>query len=660
MKRVLIHAAASLLVCLSTSAVAQVDFSHDIGTVGAPGSAVNASPNLGEVFSAGGGSNSLAANLPSMGLVFGDNIDAFDRGDVFSMSSGVSLFPFLFSVEAGAVGQPPYPVWAQVPFNGADVYAMQSGSFGHVLAYNEPGLGLLTNPTESLDGMTDSMVGAGQRVYFSLQQGSPTLLANAWSGADVLSVVIGAPGSLRRAFRASDIGLIPADELDGLAIFAMEDGGDGVVDPAANEGALVYFSVDQTSVGEIGTDVRQRSLTSLHHGGDIYLSGVSGGHTLLHEADRRLGLGAGDILDALKLGSTDPLDPFPMYGPGFPDPSDEPEKPASCPPYRGGGVPIGTVWVEVCDASVPSIVNWQIEIKMCDGNGNTMSVIKQGRVKGAASTDPHVKAQMIKDAFESVMLDKPGQMPPVIPVFKGFAKFVPPINVPRPGISGEVCMFVNQDVIDCGWNVDRICFSFSNWTANIIVKPVKGWFPDAKRRMSLMVDGVADSDTLLRISATDTVGPGGIDASFMVPVAAGQDGLSALLSLSQHIADQGGSAPVNADGEMVVESLPIEPPVSEDGLFGPLVYEAGAIDNADFQITVVAGLARGPNSPCNAVDYAEPYGSLNFLDVSAFLERYANGIGDADLAYDGSFNFFDVSKFLELYGQGCPESDGTD
>ena len=60
------------------------------------------------------------------------------------------------------------------------------------------------------------------------------------------------------------------------------------------------------------------------------------------------------------------------------------------------------------------------------------------------------------------------------------------------------------------------------------------------------------------------------------------------------------------------------------------------------------------------MDYAEPYGALNFLDVSAFLEQYANGIGDADLAYDGSFNFFDVSKFLELYGQGCPESDGTD
>lgn len=659
MKRNQVQAGASLLACCAMGAMAQVDFSHHIGTIGAPGSAVNASSNIGEIFSGGGGTNTLTANLASMGLVFGDNIDAFDRGDVFSTFSGVSVNPFLFSVESVASGQMPYPVWAQAPFNGADVYAMQSGSFGHVLAYNEPVLGLAANPAESIDGMTDSMVTPGQRVYFSLQQGSPTLLGNAWSGADVLSVIIGAPGSLRRAFRASDIGLIPADDLDGLAIFGMQDGGDGVVDPVPSEGALVYFSVDETSVGEIGSDVRQRSITSLHHGGDIYLSGIGGSHLLLHEADRRLALGAGDVLDALKLGSTDPLDPFPMYGPGFPDPNDEPEKPMSCPPYRGTGVPIGTVWVEVCDADVPNVVNWQIEVKMCDGNGNTMSVVKQGNVRGAASSDPHVKAQMIKDAFESVMLDKPGQMPPAIPVFKGFAKFVPPINVPRPGITGEVCMFVNQEVIDCGWNVDRICFSFSNWTANIIVKPVKGWFPDAKRRMSLQVNGVADSDALLRISATDSNGPGGIDASFAVPVAAGQNGFSALLELSNQIAEMGGFAPVNSDGEMIVEALPIEPPITPEGLFGPLVYEAGAINNADLQITVGASLARGPNSPCSAVDYALPYGSLNFLDVSAFLERYSKGIGDADLAYDGSFNFLDVSKFLELFGQGCPGSDGT-
>ena len=644
------------LVLCSLAAIAQgqVDFSHDIGTVGAPGSAVNASPNVGEVFSAGGGSNFLAANLVSMGLVLGDNIDAFDRGDVFSMQSGVSRYPFLFSVEPGAVGQQPFPVWAQAPFNAADVYALESGFTGHHLAYNEPGMGFLTAPAESIDGMTDPAVGPGQRVYFSLQQGSPTLLGNAWSGADVLSVVIGSPGTLRRAFRASDIGLIPADELDGLAIFGMHDGGDGVIDPTPAEGALVYFSVDETSVGEIGSDVRQRSLTSLHHGGDIYMSGVTGGHLLLHEADKRIRLGAGDVLDALKLGSTDPADPFPMYVPGFPDPTLRPMKPASCPPYRGGGVPIGTIWVEVCDADVPSVVNWSIKIKMCDANGNTMEITKDGQVRGMASSDPFVKAQLIKDAFESAEFDKPGHDPDSIPVFVGIGVNVPPVNVPRPGISGEVCMFVNQDLIDCGWNIDGICFSFSNWTAMIVVEQVDGWFFDVKRQPTLHVEGISDSESLLRISATDAVGPGGIDAAFMVPVLPGMDGLTALNMLSDQILFMGGFAPVSPDGEMVVEMLPIEPPPTPEGLWGPLVYEAGSLNNAGFQVTVGASLARGPGSPCSAVDYAEPYGELDFFDVSAFLSRFADEIGDTDLEYDGEFDFFDVSKFLQLYADGCP------
>ena len=65
-------------------------------------------------------------------------------------------------------------------------------------------------------------------------------------------------------------------------------------------------------------------------------------------------------------------------------------------------------------------------------------------------------------------------------------------------------------------------------------------------------------------------------------------------------------------------------------------------------------LARGPLSPCSPVDYAEPYGDLDFFDVSDFLDRFAKHIGDADLSYDGQFDFFDVSEFLDLFAAGCP------
>lgn len=648
-----------VIVSMCCFAQGQVDFSHDIGTVGAPGSGVNLAPNIGEVFSANGVSNILAADLVSLGLVFGDNIDAFDRGDVNFAGSGVSAFPFLFSVEPGANGEQPYPIWAQAPFNAADVYALQSGVTGHVLAYNEPGLGLLTAPIESIDGMTDSMVGPGQRVYFSLEQGSPTLLGNAWSGGDVLTVVIGVPGSLQRAISANDLGLIPADELDAFAMFGRTDvNGNGVFDDIADS-ALLYFSVDETSTGVIGSDVRMRSLTSPHHGGDIYFSGAFGNHVLLHAAEKRIRLGAGDVLDALKLGSSDQADPFPMFAPGDPNPGDEPEKPITCPPYRGTGVPIGTTWIEVCDQPVPNVVNWSIKIKMCDANGNVMEIDVAGpTIRGSASADPFVKAKMIKDAFESIEFPKPGHDPDSIPMFNNLVINVPPINVARPGISAEVCMFTNQDVIDCGWNIDDICFSFSNWTANIIVKPVKGWFPDVKRHPLMQATGFAEVDTILRVSTSDGPDEGATDVVYSVPVAAGMGGPEALVLLSEHINKKGGVTFVNADGVMTIVELPLEPPPDSEGLSGPFVWEAGAPGANTMQITVAANLVRGPGSPCSAVDYAEPFGQLNFFDVSAFLSRFTDGVGDADLQWDGDFNFFDVSTFLQLYTQGCPDTAG--
>ncbi|MCA9275849.1 MAG: hypothetical protein KDA29_07480 [Phycisphaerales bacterium] len=67
---------------------------------------------------------------------------------------------------------------------------------------------------------------------------------------------------------------------------------------------------------------------------------------------------------------------------------------------------------------------------------------------------------------------------------------------------------------------------------------------------------------------------------------------------------------------------------------------------------VLAGLV-GPVM-CNAADYAEPLGELNFFDVSAFLSLYNAADSAADLNGDGSFNFFDVSLFLSAYSNGCP------
>jgi len=48
-----------------------------------------------------------------------------------------------------------------------------------------------------------------------------------------------------------------------------------------------------------------------------------------------------------------------------------------------------------------------------------------------------------------------------------------------------------------------------------------------------------------------------------------------------------------------------------------------------------------------------PSGSLNFLDVSAYLGLFSNQHPQADLVGDGSFNFLDISAFLSAYSSGC-------
>ena len=59
-----------------------------------------------------------------------------------------------------------------------------------------------------------------------------------------------------------------------------------------------------------------------------------------------------------------------------------------------------------------------------------------------------------------------------------------------------------------------------------------------------------------------------------------------------------------------------------------------------------------PASPCLADLTGE--GVLDFFDVSAFLQAFANQDSIADLTGEGIFDFFDVSAFLQAFAAGCP------
>ncbi|MBL4699114.1 MAG: S8 family serine peptidase, partial [Phycisphaerales bacterium] len=69
---------------------------------------------------------------------------------------------------------------------------------------------------------------------------------------------------------------------------------------------------------------------------------------------------------------------------------------------------------------------------------------------------------------------------------------------------------------------------------------------------------------------------------------------------------------------------------------------------------VITGDVTASAAGCNAADLAEPFGNLNFFDVSAFLTAFSASDSSADLNGDGSFNFFDVSDYLTLFAEGCP------
>lgn len=65
-------------------------------------------------------------------------------------------------------------------------------------------------------------------------------------------------------------------------------------------------------------------------------------------------------------------------------------------------------------------------------------------------------------------------------------------------------------------------------------------------------------------------------------------------------------------------------------------------------------LVQGSSGGCNDADLAEPFGELNFFDVSAFLSAFNAQDASADLDNNNSWDFFDISAFLSAFSAGCP------
>lgn len=63
----------------------------------------------------------------------------------------------------------------------------------------------------------------------------------------------------------------------------------------------------------------------------------------------------------------------------------------------------------------------------------------------------------------------------------------------------------------------------------------------------------------------------------------------------------------------------------------------------------------GPEAPPCRVDYAQPFGTLDFFDVAHYLALFSEHNPDADFAAPyGTFDFFDIAAFLAEFSSGCP------
>ncbi len=88
---------------------------------------------------------------------------------------------------------------------------------------------------------------------------------------------------------------------------------------------------------------------------------------------------------------------------------------------------------------------------------------------------------------------------------------------------------------------------------------------------------------------------------------------------------------------------------------GPALHIGGSFSNAGGLPSnrVVSYLAAGGG--CNPADLAEPFGSLTFADITAFLGAFNASDPSADLAEPfGSFTFADITAFLAAFSAGCP------
>jgi len=132
----------------------------------------------------------------------------------------------------------------------------------------------------------------------------------------------------------------------------------------------------------------------------------------------------------------------------------------------------------------------------------------------------------------------------------------------------------------------------------------------------------------------------------------GDDNLNADLIVGLSDASAGSSVrfaqdiPFTTDDTTIYQFFPEESPVLFPLAESNLVFTP--LSQGGFSVTDSL-----PSGNCD-VDFAEPFGELDFFDVSTYITLYNAQDPAADLNLDGSTSFFDVSLFIKAFNAGCP------
>ncbi|MEQ9207239.1 MAG: Ig-like domain-containing protein [Phycisphaerales bacterium] len=119
-----------------------------------------------------------------------------------------------------------------------------------------------------------------------------------------------------------------------------------------------------------------------------------------------------------------------------------------------------------------------------------------------------------------------------------------------------------------------------------------------------------------------------------------------------YIAPSNGSVTLNPDGSFVY--TPAQGFEGTDRFTYRLVTSVDELGSLQIFSDPATVEIRVEGGACSQADLAEGYGSLNFLDVSAFLSAFGANDPISDFNNDGQYNFLDVSQFLSIFSAGCP------